>query len=326
MNNTHLPPLPPAGITNPQACEIVRLYLAIWDDLTLEQRQAASAHLEACAACTSVQRLMNLSTRLVARLDGSTPSPRVDSAITAAIAARQNGQASPPLRRFLSQTQRSRGTSLRSMGLIAAAAVVLLTVLTTLHFVRVPAPTQSAFILPAALTWSGYVLYHTETRLDSKGQRYRINTYHDLKTNRIHVETIEDGTLDVIAVGDAHEMLGIDMMHHVAQWGANGWGVNDSMFDLPLLRSDLQTRRATYLGKDHFQGQDVYRIRCDNGLVLLLDMHYMPVNVLRGVAGPGTGRPMYETLQLLSHSQVSDSMWNMSVPPGFQMGTLPTKP
>jgi hypothetical protein len=58
----------------------------------------------------------------------------------------------------------------------------------------------------------------------------------------------------------------------------------------------------------------------------LLDMHYMPVNVLRGAVGPGTGRPMYETLQLLSHSQVSDSMWNMSVPPGFQMGTLPTKP
>jgi hypothetical protein len=323
MNNTHLPPLPPAGITNPEVCEIVRLYMAVWDDLTLEQRQAASVHLEACAPCTSMQRLMNLSTRLVAHLGGSTPSPRVDSAIMAAIASGQNGQVAPPLR---SPARHHRGISLRSVGLVAAAAVVLLTLLTTLHFVRVSAPTQSAFILPAALTWSGYVLYHTETRLDSKGKRYRISTYHNLKTNRIHVETIEDGTLDVIAVGDAHEMLGMDMMHHVAQWGASGWSVDELMFDLPLLRSDLQDRRATYVGKDHFQGQDVYRIRCDNGLVLLLDMHYMPVNVLRGAVGPGTGVPMYDTLRLLPHSEVSDSMWDMSVPPGFQMGTLPAKP
>jgi hypothetical protein len=204
--------------------------------------------------------------------------------------------------------------------------VVLFAVLATLQLARVPASRQSAFILPAALTWSGYVLYHTETRMSSKGQRYQIKTYHNLATDRIHVETVEDGVLDVIVVGDAHKMLGMDMMHHTAQWGATEWGVDESMFNLPLLRSDLQTGRASYLGTDSFRGQDVYRVRCENGFVLLLDMHYLPVNVLRGAVGPGTGEPMYDTLRLLSPSKVSNSMWNMSVPPGFQMGALPAKP
>jgi hypothetical protein len=326
MNTTHLPPLPPAGITGPEVCEVVRLYLAVWDDLTAEQRQAVSVHLDACANCTAMQRFMNLSTALVARLGASSPSRRVDSAIMAAIAAHNNGQRARPRHRLVAHLRSYRGTPLRQAGLIAAVAVVLLTVLTTLHFVRVPAPSQSAFILPATLTWSSYVLYHTETRLNNKGQRYHINTYHDLKTNRIHVETVEDGILDIVVVGDTHAMLGKDMMHHVAQWGATAWSVDESMFDLSRLRSDLQTKRAVYLGKDHFQSQDVYRIRCDNGLVLLLDMHFMPVNTLRGAAGPGTGEPMYDTLRLLSHSEVSDSMWDMSVPAGFQMGTLPAAP
>jgi hypothetical protein len=29
---------------------------------------------------------------------------------------------------------------------------------------------------------------------------------------------------------------------------------------------------------------------------------------------------------MLHPSQVPDSMWDMSIPPGFQMGTLPAKP
>jgi hypothetical protein len=65
----------------------------------------------------------------------------------------------------------------------------------------------------------------------------------------------------------------------------------------------------------------VYRIRFRDGLVMLLDMQYRPVNVLSG-----TGEPLYTSLQLLSPSQVSPSMWDMSIPPGYHMGTLPPTP
>ena len=323
MKNSHLPPLPPAGVTGPEVCEIVRLYLAIWDELTPGQVQAASVHLEACANCTAMQRLMNFSTRLIARLDVSSPSSRVDSAVMVAIAARHNGHASVPRHSFSRYTRSYRRTPPPLVGLFAAAAIVLFAVLTTLHFARVPAVQQPAFILQSTLKWSSYVLYHTETKMNSKGERYQISTYHDLKTDRLHIETIERGTLRVVLVGDPHEMLAMDMMHHVAQWHVTEWNVDEPMFDLPHLRSDLQTNRAAYLGKNQFQGQDVYLIRCGNGLVLLLDMHYLPVNVLRNAIGPDTGVPMYDTLRLLSHSEVSDSMWNMTVPSGFQMGTVP---
>ncbi len=322
MNQTHLPPLPPAGVTGPEVCEIVRLYLAVWDDLTPEQKQAVAVHLEACANCFSMQRLMNLSTRLVGGLDASSPSSRIDSAVRAAIAARQNGQAAPPRRQFLRYSRSSRATSLRLTGLVAVAAVILFAVLTTLHFVGTPTSRQTAFILPATLTWSSYVLYHTETRTNSKGERYQVDTYHDLATNHMRIEMIEDSTVHIAVVSDNHHMLAMDMMHHIAQWGSTEQSVDESMFDLPRLRSGLQTHQAVYLGKDHFEGQDVYLVRCNNGLVLLLDMHYRPVNVLRDATGPGTGVPLYNTLRLLSHSEVSNSMWDMRVPPGFQMGTV----
>jgi hypothetical protein len=323
VNQTHLPPLPPAGVTGPEVCEIVRLYLAVWDDLTPEQKQAVAVHLEACANCLSMQRLMNLSTRLVGGLDASSPSSRVDSAVNAAIAARQNGQAAPPRRPFLRYSRSSRATPLRLTGLVAVAAVILFAVLTTLHFVGIPTSRQTAFILPATLTWSGYVLYHTETRTNSKGHPYQVDTYHDLATDSMHIEMVEDSTVHIAVVSDNHHMLAMDMMHHIAQWGSTEQSVDESMFELPLLRRDLQTHQAVYLGKDHFQGQDVYLVRCDNGLVLLLDMHYRPVNVLRSATGPGTGVPVYDTLRLLSHSEVPNSMWDMHVPPGFQMGTVP---
>ncbi len=322
MNQTHLPPLPPAGVTGPEVCEIVRLYLAVWDDLTPEQKQAGAVHLEACANCLSMQRLMNLSTRLVGGLDDSSPSSRVDSAVRAAIAARRNGQAASARRPFLRHSRSSRATPLRLTGLVAAAAVILFAVLTALHFVGIPTSRQTAFILPATLTWSGYVLYHTETRMNSKGQRYQVDTYHDLATDSIRMEMVEDSTVHIAVVSANHHMLAMDMMHHIAQWGSPERSVDESMFDLPRLRRDLQTHQAVYLGKDHFQGQDVYLVRCNNGMVLLLDMHYLPVNVLRGATGPATGVPVYDTLRLLSHSEVSNSMWDMHVPPGFQMGTV----
>ncbi len=80
------------------------------------------------------------------------------------------------------------------------------------------------------------------------------------------------------------------------------------------------------LGTEQFHSQEVYRIRCSNGLTLLLNMQYKPVNVLRGAVGPGTGSPVYNTVQLLPSSKVPGDMWNMSVPTGFKMGSLPAKP
>jgi len=201
----------------------------------------------------------------------------------------------------------------------------MLSLVTTLHFLGGPAATQG-FALPATLTWDSYVLYHSETRLDNKGERYRVETYHDMSTGRMHVETTMPGSLDVVAIGTDHSMLGLDTMHHVAQWGADGWNVDDSAFDLAELRNDLHTQIASYLGKDFFHGQPVYRVRSRNGLVLLLSMDYKPVNVLRGAVDPGTGEPVYDTLLLMLSSQVAKSMWEMSVPTGYRMGKLPTKP
>jgi hypothetical protein len=116
------------------------------------------------------------------------------------------------------------------------------------------------------------------------------------------------------------------MMHHVAQWGATAWSVDDSAFDLAHLRQALQTRSAVYLGTGRFQGQDVYRIRYHDGLVLLLDMQYMPVNLLRGLDGSAPGEPIFDVFKLMPMSQVPASMWDMHIPAGFHLGTLPQNP
>jgi hypothetical protein len=207
---------------------------------------------------------------------------------------------------------------------LVLAAALALALLATLHFGGGPA--TQAFTLPSNLSWNGYVLYHTETRIDAKGERYSVNTYHDMATGRMHVETVMPGSMDVVVVGDDRSMLGLDMMHHVAQWGADAWSVDETPFDLAQLRSDLNAQRAVYLDKDTFHGQPVYRVRTRNGLVLLLDMNYRPVNVLSGAVGPGTGEPLYNTLVLMPSSHVSSSMWDMGVPEGFRMGTLPDRP
>ena len=207
---------------------------------------------------------------------------------------------------------------------VALAVVLLLALFTTIHFSG--SPTTQAFRLPSNLSWSSYVLYHSETRIDAHGLRYYVNCYHDLGSDSMHVETIMPDHLDVIAVGNHHAMLGLDMMHHVAQWGANDWSVDETAFDLAELISLRRGDRHLFLDQDVFRGQAVYRIRTRNGLVLLLDMHYRPVNVLRGAIGPGTGEPIYNSLMLMPPSHVSSSMWNMNVPAGFHMGTLPKKP
>ncbi len=88
----------------------------------------------------------------------------------------------------------------------------------------------------------------------------------------------------------------------------------------------MKASRATFLDKDMFRGQAVYRIRCSNGMVLLLNMQYEPVNVLRGAVGPGTGEPVYDSLDMMPSSHVAGEMWDMRVPAGFKMGALPGKP
>jgi hypothetical protein len=321
MNSTDLPPIPGAGEYGPQVCNTVRLYLAVQDDLSPEQVNLLFKHVSTCSACVGEFQLLNSATRLVAGLVATTPSPRVDAAIMARHSA-QNGKRS---RKPVHLTPPG-GRSAWLIGQIAVAAVLLLALLTATHFISLAPSGSKAFALPANLSWSNYVLYHSETKIGANGMLYRIDSYHDLGSNRMHIETIANSQLDVVVVGDDHAMLGKDMLHHVAQWGADAWAVDDSMFDLAELRHELQTKSAVYLDKENFKGYEVYRIRCKDGLVMLLDMDYMPVNVLRGAAGSGTGEPMYDTLKLMPTSEMPSSMWDMSIPAGYQMGTLPAKP
>ncbi len=316
MNNTTMPPIRTDG---PQACATVQLYLAVLNDLPAEQVQAVLQHVDMCAGCAAELRLLTQATQLVTNLAEFAPPPYVDRAVIAAIAARSRG--CPP---ELGHPTRSHRT-LWLMGQVAAA-LMLLAFLSARHFLSGPLTTSQTFVLPASLSWSGYVLYYSETKLGANGMRYRINCYHDLGTGRMHVETITGGGLDIVAVGNEQVLLGEDLVHHIAQWGASAWSVDDSLFNLAQLRSDLEAKRAVYLGTDRFDGQEVYRIGLSNGLVLLLDMHYQPVNVLRDAHGPGTGEPIYETLTLLPASQVPSTLWDTNVPEGFQMGRLPERP
>ncbi len=335
MDNRYLPSLPPLPAINqsgPEVCAVVRLYLAVMDDLALTEEQVAllNAHIAICAACGEEFRVVEHATRLVGCAAATAPSPRVDAAIQALIEGgrhRQRPASTPTL-----ITRRTRRTVPRRLvGLPAgllAAAVLLLALFASLHFTSIFDNTtpQTAFALPAHLSWNQYVLYHSETRTSASGELYQVESYDELSTGNMHVETKMDNQLDIIAVGNDLETLGMDTIHHVAQMGADQWMVDDSLFDLNALRHDLQTKDAVYIDTQSFRGQAVYRIRCKDGLVILLDMQYRPVNVLRGAVGPGTGEPIYTALQLLPPSQVSASTWDMSVPQGYQMGTLPAQP
>jgi hypothetical protein len=321
MNSTDLPPIPRAGEYGSQVCNTVRLYLAILDDLSPEQVNLLFKHVSTCSACVGEFQLLNNATRLVAGLAATTPSLRVDAAIMTMQSA-QNGKR---LRKPAHLTS-PRGRPAWLIGQIAVAAVLLLGILTATHFISLAPSGSKAFALPTNLSWSNYVLYHSETRINANGMHYRIDSYHDLGSNNMHIEITASSQLDVVVVGDEHAMLGKDMLHHVAQWGADAWAVDDSVFDLAELRHELQTKSAIYLDKENFQGQEVYLIRCKDGLVMMLDMNYMPVNVLESADGSGTGKPMYDSLKLMPASEMPASMWDMSIPTGFQMGALPPKP
>ncbi|HXX79211.1 MAG TPA: hypothetical protein VEI53_12000 [Ktedonobacteraceae bacterium] len=323
MNSTHLPPLPKEGETGSQVCETVRLYLAVLDDLTPEQVDVLFKHIQMCVACGEALQLLNETTRRVGSLAASRPSRSVDAAIMA-LQISQNERHTDKLARR--RPFRSRSIRVISQAVVAIAAILLFMFLTATHFIAFAPSKVSAFELPANLSWSNYVLYHTETVTGANGMVYHVESYHDLGSNQMHVETMAQGQVDVVVVGDDHEMLGMDMMHHVAQWNADAWATDDSVFDLTELRHELQAKSAIYLDKVTFQGQEVYRIQCKDGLVMLLDMQYMPVNVLHGSSNSDMARPMYDSLKLMPTSEIPASMWDMSVPPGFHMGSLPAKP
>lgn len=325
MNNTDLPPLPEAGEYGPQVCATIRLYLAVLDDLSPQQVHVLSRHVANCTGCAVEFRLLRQATDLVAGLTRYAPPSKVDQVVLATIAARSSMRPSKRLRVIHAHRASRHRRFLWLIGHVAAA-LVLLAVLSAVPFLSAPLATPRAFALPANLSWSGYVLYYSETKVDAHGVQYRINCYHDLGTGRMHVETIAGGGLDVVVVGDEQSLLGEDLTHHIAQWGANAWGVDDSVFNLAQLRRDLQENRVIYEGTDRFNGQEVYRIRWRGGLVLLLDMNYRPVNVLRHADGPGTGEPIYETLSLLPVSEVPNTLWDIRVPAGFRIGELPARP
>ncbi len=324
MNDSNLPPIPQPGETGPQVCETVRLYLAVMDDLTPQQIALLSEHVNTCPDCAATLRQLQQATQLVASgLAHTTPSPHVDRAIMAVLASPVGADLSRPAPIY----RLARPSWL--VGSLATAAVLVVALLAAM-FMNGISPVNTglhAFSLPQNLSWSSYVLYHSETSIGNNGRRYYVYTYDNLGQKMMHVETVA-GSLDVVSVEDekSGEVLGMDMKNHVAQWGADAWMVDDSAFDLAQLRHDLATNSAIYLDKDTFKGQAVYRIRLKNGLMLLLNMQYQPVNVLQGAVGPGTGEPMYESLELMSSSQVSDDMWNMTVPANFHLGTLPPKP
>ena len=337
MNDSNLPPIPQPGETGPHVCETIRLYLAVMNDLTPQQKALLSRHVNSCADCAEELRQLTHTTHLVASgLPHSTPSPRVDRAIMAALASQNGGRAATSVRQApfrrpaIGAIPYGRPRPSWLVGSLATAAVIVVALLSALLMNGVsPVSTGShGFSLPQNLSWNNYILYYSEAGIGNNGTRYHVYTYDNLGAGMMHVETMIPGSLDVVAMEDekSGEVLGMDMIHHVAQWGADEWMVDDSAFDLAQLRHDLATNSAIYLDKDTFKGQQVYRIRLKNGLVLLLDMHYQPVNVLQGAVGPGTGEPMYDSLKMMAPSEVSEDMWNMSIPPQFHMGKLPPKP
>lgn len=338
MNNLEVPPpFPPLGAKGPRACESVRFYLGIIDDLSFEQVSILSAHMQECAGCAAEFRLLRRVTSVVASLPESMPSARVNGAILAALRNEQRTKDAPiPLRpaqakrrakqSLATNEQASRGR--RRAGALALVAALLLILVTSGIFLRgqiFPSANSLTFQLPANLSWSGYVLHYVQTKTDAQGRSYQVEVYQDLGTGQMHIESSMPGEFDVVVITDKQDMIGEDMMHHVAQMGdaVQNWAVDGSLFDLTQLRQNLANQSATYLGQTTFQGQKVYEIRVSGGQVLLLNMQYLPVNVLRNVTGSGTGTSAYQTFELMTSAQVADSTWNMQVPTGFQMGKLP---
>lgn len=339
MNPGDFPPFPATGARGPQACKAVRFYLAIVDDLPFEQVSILSTHIHTCPACATEFRLLQNTTHLIAALPPSIPAAHVDQAILVAIARRgktfrgsiqlhtEKSRNTEPIARRLPVRKPPRR---RPTGMLVGVAVLFLLILIGI-FLRgliFPASNNSqAFQFPHNLSWNGYVLHYTQTMASGQEEHYQVEVYQDLGTNQMHIESSMPNQFDVIVVTDTQTMLGKDMMHHVAQIGnmVQPWAINGSLFDLTHLRQNLATHHMNYLGQETYEGQKVYLVQTDSGHVLLLNMQYLPVNVLQYFTTPGTGTPLYTTFNLMPSTSVSDSMWNMQVPSDFHMGRLPAK-
>lgn len=337
MNQSDFPPFPVMGEKGSRVCTSVRFYLAIIDDLPLEQVRILSAHVQECEGCAAEFRLLQRTTSLVASLPKSAPSVHIDETILATIQSqdsRRHALTSAQLHPGNRATARAipskkRMTASKPLpGVLVAALLLLVLAGVFLRGLIFPANNTLTFHLPDNLSWSGYVLHYTQTRTDTQGKSYQVEVYQDLGSRQMHIESTMPDQFDVVVVTDASTMLGKDMMHHVVQIGSKvePWAVDGSSFDLVQLRQDLATQRATYLGNGRFQGQEVYQVRNSNNQVLLLNMQYLPVAVLRDFTGPGTGTSLYDTYELTPSAQVSETMWDMQVPPNFHMGQLPSRP
>jgi len=328
-------------------CATVRLYLAVWDDLTPEQISLVTGHIQMCERCAHEQQLFLHVTRSMTHLPVTQPSARIDRVVLEAIAARSqaNVHVGGGIRKDeqFAASFRNRPRTLshslldfrrRSTRVAALVALCLLVLFSSAYFLmyrmgQVPSlqSQKATLALPANLSWDKYVLYREQTMTNERGQSYLMMSYLNMSTESANIEVVIPGKIDIVVVKDTQKSLGLDMMHQVAQWGAPSWIQSDtSMFDLDRLLKDLQTGQATYLGQVVSNGQSVYRVRVPNGHILLLDMSYMPVNVLESGDSTGTGKPMYNTLRWLPPSRVPSSMWDMTVPANFSMGVLPSEP
>lgn len=336
MNNLDFPPFPVPGTSGPQVCEAVRFYLALIDDLPFEQVRILSEHVDGCPACAAEFQRLQKVTRMLAELPASVPSARVDDAILTFLreqqalkpgAGRQLAPEKQLVRKFQGPPARRRTSSTRRrtgiLSLAAAAILLLALAVAFLPGLLAPRGGSTAFALPSDLTWQGYVLHYTQTKNDTRGHPYQVEVYQDLGTNQMHIESLMPGKFDVVVVTDQQDMLGKDMMHHVAQKGdaVASWAVDGSAFDLGQLRQALAAQHAVYLGQSTFNGQPVYQIRLSNNQILLLNMHYLPVNVLPG----SSGTALYHTCTLMPTAQVPDATWDMQVPANFRMGQLPAQ-
>src|SRR5262249_28996191 len=157
-------------------------------------------HVSSCSACTGEFQLVNNTTRLVAGLAATKPSPRVDTAIYQFCHPEQSEES--PRLSFVTMQAPLGVKRLRKparpafprrriawlFGQVAVAAVLLLALLTATHFISVAPSGSTAFALPANLSWNNYVLYHSETKISANGMHYRIDSYHNLGSNNVHIE------------------------------------------------------------------------------------------------------------------------------------------
>src|SRR5262249_8514981 len=138
--DTELPPIPVRDDSGPQVCAVIQLYLALLDDLSPEQVQAVSRHLDTCEQCTQELQRMQRTTRLVASLPASEPPAQVDRAILAALAVHHEEQAHPQTRLSRPPQRVKRRARLRFIGQLAAAAMLVLAILSSIHLFSLLSP------------------------------------------------------------------------------------------------------------------------------------------------------------------------------------------